>query len=177
VLHIDTDVVGAVAILERLAGDLKVKITRSALRKAAKPLVDEMKMTMPGRLARTPNIRQLTKRGAIALGFDGATNEQTGTIRLIVGPNKKVPGWYWGDRPQTLAMWLERGTDPHPILRKKYDYLWINKRRVYRDVQHPGIRARKYMARAAVKQLPGMQRRFAEELEKEIDKRIRKANA
>lgn len=97
--------------LQNLSAELRMKAVRAGIVNVAKLDVSLMKSTAPvetGDLKSAVNRRQLSKSNMSKLGISTAGD----TLAVVVGPNKKVKGRYFG----RLANITEGGAKPHVIV-------------------------------------------------------------
>lgn len=145
--------------LTTLADELQVKAIRSGLHSAGGLIVKAMRAHAPddprtpdSRLARAIN-KTTYKSGKAVQGVGASKGEGASTVAgdqvaILVGPNKGRAK----DKVAYIGRFLEHGTKPHRIsskTNKQSGSLWINGRWHTGSVMHPGIKPRRWMARAA----------------------------
>ena len=159
--------------LRSLSSELQQKGVRAALKAGAKPLQIAMKAAAPddkktagSRLAKAINTTQAKTGQGVMTGL-GGRNVSVGPdeVAVIVGPNKKVDG----RRETGIAWMLEVGTKAHKISAKN-NVLVIGKNFLSGDINHPGIRARNWMANSFIAASTQVEGQFYQGLEKWMDK-------
>jgi hypothetical protein len=138
--------------LRALSEGLQEKAIRAALHKAAKPVVDAMRIHAPddrrtagSRLARAINKTQARTGNKVATGAGRRYIKlEQGEVGLIIGPNKKVEG----RSVKGIALATEFGARPHKISARNNKFLRIGRKIIRGSIQHPGIKARHWMGQA-----------------------------
>ena len=131
--------------LETFSADLQDGALKAGLTGAARPLKNAMKAAEP-KMAKYIGQRQLSGTARGRLGLDQYERA------ILVGATRRVASGASGRRTSGAkkAIWLEFGTAPHKIVpgsRNRRGILRIGN--VFaRHVDHPGVHARYWMARA-----------------------------
>ena len=161
--------------LGRLGDDLKNKGFRQAVVAYAGPLKKQIKgriRSKTGALKRSIGHASMRKADKMSLGYRGDA------VVLAVGSTRKVaePGRLITKRLGYRLSFLDQGTDPHDIPRKRRTGLFRRTKklkiggRFVSSVRHPGIRA-KYILDKSVSASSGASRqKFNQKLAQFIDK-------
>lgn len=146
--------------LNTLADGLQDKALYRAVRASATPISNLMKATAPddpstpgSALALAVNISRL-KAGQpvrVGQGTHSKADIGDGEVAAVVGPNRRsmtISGQRFDLRfLQTVALWVEHGTRPHQVGKKKAR-LSIRGVMVTGPIRHPGTRPRHWMQRS-----------------------------
>ena len=171
-----TPIPDIIAELETLEEDLQNKALRSGLTASAKPLKDRLKQNVPvdsGSLKKSIGQITLSKSARARLGYRADQRV------ILVGPVRKVLSTLNGVSKKRsmgrFANWLEEGTDPHKIKPKNkfkpIRFLTGAGPLFFETINHPGIRATKFMERSYLQTQASVNEHFYLGLSKFLDRK------
>jgi HK97 gp10 family phage protein len=154
------------ANLDDLPKKIEIKLSRGALRAAAKPMQDQAKalapIGAPREVTNPAGQRQSVGGGELkkSIRISGTFSAKTGVISVKVKAGSKI-AWY--------ANIVEHGARPHVIPGPVY----FNGR-YYKNIQHPGFAARPFMRPAFDATGQAMIDAFADYMRKNLPKALEK---
>lgn len=150
-------------LLDLVSDELKTKVIRRGLDVASKPIVDTMRAMAPnktGMLRTAINRTKLSDRAANRLDLfgHGPVSVSAGTQAVLIGPNRNIGGI----KRAHVANFLEEGTKGPYVIKPKRGKrgLRLGNGKFVTKVNHPGVRARRFMAAAHKAGEDGFEDRF-----------------